>query len=305
MPSLFDFFLPGCAKFKEQYAGRSLPATSTSKTCNLRPEELPLISIVIPSYNQGQYIEETIRSVLDQNYPRLELFVIDGGSTDNTLDVIGDYEQHLTAWVSEADDGQAHAINKGFSMASGDILAWLNSDDVFLGSCLWKVVRSFVRNPDLDVIYGHRIIIDDKGRDVGKWIMPAHRDSILSYADFVPQETLFWRSQIWRKAGAGLDENFQFALDWDLLLRFVAAGARFERINSFTGGFRRHASQKTLVDIDQNGFDEMDRLRLRAAKDNLDLPRIPVFRMRVAVLVFLARAKLFEILWQTGLIKID
>lgn len=242
--------------------------------------------------------------MLEQGYPSLEIFVIDGGSTDQTISILKSYEEQLTHWVSEKDDGQANAINKGMRLAKGEILAWLNSDDILLNQSLWHVAEAFQRDCKIDVVYGHRVIIDNNGYDIGKWIMPGHNDDVLSYADFVPQETMYWRRKTWDQVGAQLDESYEFALDWDLLLRFIAAGARIRRLNHFMGGFRRHNAQKTIVDIDTTGFEEMDRLRRRSASERFGSAIVPVFRMRFSIALFLLRAKLFELSWKTGLAKI-
>jgi glycosyltransferase involved in cell wall biosynthesis len=227
-------------------------------------ENPPLISIVTPSFNQGRFLEETIRSVLDQNYPRLEYVVQDGGSRDQSVAVMEKYRSRLKHIESRKDNGQAHAINLGFAHATGgEIMAYLNSDDLLLPGSLNYVAAYFAAHPDVDVVYGHRVIIDTDSKEVGRWVLPRHSDTMLIWADYVPQETLFWRRRIWDKAGGRIDESFQFALDWDLLLRFRAAGARFVRLPRFLGAFRIHATQKTSAELVTNGAPEMARLRYR------------------------------------------
>ena len=223
----------------------------------------PLVSIVTPSFNHGQFLERTMQSVLQQNYPNLEYIVQDGGSTDGTVQILEKYRTKLKSAVSRPDGGQANAINLGFQHASGEIMAWLNSDDLLLPGTVSYVARYFLEHPDVDVVYGHRINIDENDQEIGRWIMPAHDDELLRWADFIPQETLFWRTRIWQKVGASLDESFQFALDWDLLLRFQDAGAKFARLPRFLGAFRVHAAQKTQAAMDGTGQAEMNRLRLR------------------------------------------
>jgi glycosyltransferase involved in cell wall biosynthesis len=233
----------------------------------------PLISVVTPSFNQGHFLEATIRSVLDQNYPRLEYTVQDGGSTDSSVAVMEKYRGRLAHIESRKDNGQAHAINLGFAHATGgEIMAYLNSDDLLLPGSLNYVAAYFAAHPDVDVVYGHRVIIDPEGREVGRWILPAHSDRMLLWADYVPQETMFWRRRIWDRAGGRIDEQFQFALDWDLLLRFREAGAKFVRLPRFLGAFRVHASQKTTADLAATGTPEMARLRFRihGRETNLD-----------------------------------
>jgi hypothetical protein len=125
------------------------------------------------------------------------------------------------------------------------------------------VARYFARHPEVDVVYGHRVLIDASGLEIGRWILPPHRDRHLFYADYVPQETLFWRRRIWERAGGELDQSFLFAMDWDLLLRFLEAGARIVRLPRFLGAFRVHDAQKTSRQLESIGALEMDRLRHR------------------------------------------
>lgn len=228
------------------------------------PAHPPRFSIVTPSFNQGRFLEATIRSVLDQNYPNLEYVVQDGGSTDDSVAVIERYRSRLTFAESRPDRGQAHAINLGFAhAATGEIMAYLNSDDLLLPGTLNSVADFFARHPDVDVVYGHRVIIDEDGQEVGRWVLPPHSDTMLIWADYVPQETLFWRRRIWERAGGQIDESFHFALDWDLLLRFRDQGAKFVRLPRFLGAFRVHGRQKTTAELTERGVPEMNRLRQR------------------------------------------
>lgn len=221
------------------------------------------ISIVTPSYGQGRFIERTIQSVLNQSYPRLQYFVQDGGSTDETVQIIGRYEAQLDGWVSENDSGQSQAINRGFAKTSGDIMGWLNSDDLLLPNALHTVAAYFEKHPDVDVVYGNRLLIDEQDQEIGRWMLPGHCSKVLSWADYIPQETLFWRRRIWERVGGQIDESFRFAMDWDLLIRFREAGAKFAHIPEFLGAFRIHEHQKTSASINEVGHQEMDRIRKR------------------------------------------
>lgn len=223
----------------------------------------PRISIITPAFKQAEYVERTLKSVLDQRYPNLEYFVQDGGSLDGTIDILRHHENMLLGWESKPDNGQSHAINLGFARTSGEIMAWLNSDDLLLPGTLAHVARFFDEHPEVDVVYGHRILIDENDREVGRWVLPKHDDEVLSWADYVPQETLFWRRRIWDKVGGRVDESFRFAMDWDLLVRFREAGARFYRLPRFLGAFRVHAQQKTSAAISDIGHWEMARIRKR------------------------------------------
>lgn len=226
------------------------------------PRPAPTISIVTPSFQQGRFLARTIHSVLSQGYPALEYVVQDGGSTDETLDVLARFDGGVGSCVSEPDAGQADAINRGFARTSGEIMAWLNSDDVLLPGALAYVGAYFASHPEVDVVYGHRIMIDEEDGQIGAWILPRHDDAALALADYVPQEGLFWRRRVWETAGGYVDTSFRFALDWELLLRFASSGARIERLPRFLGGFRVHQGQKTHA-IDQVGEEEMARLRIR------------------------------------------
>lgn len=248
-----------------QYAPKPLHIPNRyRKTSTFASSSPPLVSIVTPSFNHGQFLERTIQSVLKQNYPNLEYIVQDGGSTDGTAQILEKYRTQCKHCESRPDGGQANAINLGFQRASGEIMAWLNSDDLLLPGTVAYVVEFFAAHPEVDAVYGHRINIDEDDQEIGRWLMPRHDDDLLRWADYIPQETLFWRRRVWDKAGGALDESFHFALDWDLLLRFQALGAKFARLPRFLGAFRVHAAQKTQADIDGIGQEEMHRLRLRS-----------------------------------------
>ena len=244
------------------------PLTWDSFPCGRQPDaSLPQIAVVTPSYGQEKFIERTLRSVLDQAYAKLVYVVQDGGSKDRSPDIIAAYAPRLRHWESVKDRGQADAIQRGFAHATGalapdDLMAWLNSDDLLAPGALRFVAEYFAAHPEVDVIYGHRIIIDDDDRDVGRWIMPRHNPATLEWIDYVPQETLFWRKRAWDLTG-GIDPSFQFALDWDLLARFQQAGCRMVRVPYFLGAFRVHAEQKTSQAIHTTGADEMRRIRTR------------------------------------------
>jgi GT2 family glycosyltransferase len=234
---------------------RSSPLPTSSRQVTA----LPTIAIVTPSYNQSDLIRYTVESVLRQNYPYLQYAVVDGGSTDGTAEIMAKYQDRLAYYVSEGDKGQSDAIAKGFSNLSGDIMAYLNSDDLLMPGALRFVGGFFAAHPDIDVIYGHRIIVDETGQEVGRWILPRHDPEAIRHFDFVPQETLFWRRALYDKVG-GISPSFQFAMDWDLLLRFIAAGARFSRVPHFLACFRVHNRQKTHALLDTLGEREKARL---------------------------------------------
>ena len=153
----------------------------------------------------------------------------------------------------------------GFRHATGEIIAYLNSDDLLLPGALNYVGDYFAKHPNVDVVYGYRIIVDEYDQEVGRWVMPPHDDEILSWADYVPQETFFWRRRIWEKAAGTMDESFRFAMDSDLLLRLREAKAHMKQLPRFLGAFRVHPHQKTSAQINEIGNREMERLRTRCA----------------------------------------
>jgi glycosyltransferase involved in cell wall biosynthesis len=232
----------------------------------LAVHQLPKIGIVTPSFNQQTFVESTLLSVLNQNYPKLRYVVFDGASTDASPAIIGRYADRLTHWESTPDRGQGDAIVRGFNhitdLEPEDLMGWLNSDDFITPRALRYVAEYFVAHPDVDVIYGNRIIIDEHDQEIGRWIMPPHEDRVLDWIDYVPQETMFWRKRAWDRAG-GIDPSFQFALDWDLLLRFRVAGLKIVLLPYFLGCFRVHPHQKTSQHIHSIGSEEMTKIRNR------------------------------------------
>jgi glycosyltransferase involved in cell wall biosynthesis len=254
---------------------------------------LPTISLVTPSYHQGHFIERTLLSVLNQKYPKLEYHVQDGGSSDQTIALLKRYEEQLSGWISEKDSGQSQAINRAFAKTSGEIMAWLNSDDLLLSGALHTVADYFNRHPDVDVVYGNRLLIDENDMEIGRWIMPGHDNAVLSWVDYVPQETMFWRRRIWDKVGGQIDESFRFAMDWDLLVRFRDVGAKFSHIPQFLGAFRIHEQQKTSALINEVGHQEMDRIRNRA------LGRVPSRKeIKAATLSYLLKHIAIDMLYR-------
>lgn len=230
-------------------------------------KEYPKISIVTPSYNQGGFIKSTIESVLNQNYPNIEYIVQDGGSTDQTIEVLLSMNRENFCWTSNTDAGQADAINKGFEKTSGEIMAWLNSDDLVLPGTLFFIADFFQKNPEVDVIYGNRILINEYEEKIGEWVLPGHDPNVLDYCDYIPQETLFWRRSLWEKIGGNLDVNFKFAMDWDLLIRMKKVNANFRHIPRFLGCFRVHEFQKTSAQINDVGQKEMNIILKRIHHD--------------------------------------
>jgi glycosyltransferase involved in cell wall biosynthesis len=205
----------------------------------------PKISVVTPSYNQGGFIEETIRSVLLQGYPDLEYLVIDGGSTDNSVEIIRKYERWIQHWASEPDRGQSDAIQKGFNRITGAISAYLNSDDLYMQGALQRVAARFATRPDLDVVYGNLYRIDSCDKVVEEHRnTPFMRWGYLYGGFFLHQPCTFWRTNVVRGVG-GFNPDFRFDMDNDLFVRIAMTKSRFAFERAFLAGFRVHDTSKT------------------------------------------------------------
>ena len=211
----------------------------------------PAITVITPSFNQGQYLEETIRSVLLQGYPRLQYIVIDGGSTDGSVEIIRKYQDKIAFWVSEKDGGQAHAINKGLARATGDIIAYLNSDDYYLDGTLSRVADLFNRRPDLDLFHGRCRIVDQYGSKVDQRVGSIKRyDEILDLWDvwwkrrnFVQPE-VFWTRRIGEKVGS-FREDLHLVMDYEYWLRILSAGGKVGFTDAELSAFRMQPNQKS------------------------------------------------------------
>ena len=181
-------------------------------------QEPPLVTIVTPSYNQGRFIEETILSVLNQDYPRIEYIIMDGGSTDQTLDILRKYTGRLT-WHSEKDNGQSDAINKGLRLAKGEILAYLNSDDTYLPGAITRAVRYLTaKNPDSPLVYGEGYHITAEGTIIERYPTEPFDFQHLAETCFICQPTTFWKRDVMETIGL-FDENLHYAMDYDYWIR--------------------------------------------------------------------------------------
>jgi glycosyltransferase involved in cell wall biosynthesis len=221
----------------------------------------PLVSIVTPSFNQAPFLEAAIHSVLDQDYPHIEYLVVDGGSTDGSVDIIRKYASRLAWWVSEEDKGQTDAINKGFSRARGHVFGWLNSDDTYVPGAVGQAVAAFDACPDCGLIYGDANYIDGAGRLIGKFraAQTDYRRLRQGYVH-IPQQASFFRSGLWH-AVAPLDPSFFFAMDYDLWLR-IARRSKVKYLPEVWANFRLHTAAKTIAD-DNRCWPEMLRIHYR------------------------------------------
>lgn len=208
----------------------------------------PRITIVTPSFNQGRFLEETIVSVLDQGYPNLEYMIIDGGSTDNSREIIRKYERHFSYWVSEPDRGQSHAINKGFCRATGDIFGWINSDDVYTKGTLVKIGESWAER-EFNFLYGKCEIIAEDGRYLFDFPYVPEMSCALLVSDHeVPQPSTFFSKRVWNSLGP-LDEGLDFGMDFDYWVRGVLAGFKWSAIPVLFSQFRLHDKSKTVTSM--------------------------------------------------------
>jgi glycosyltransferase involved in cell wall biosynthesis len=211
-------------------------------------EYIPKVSIVTPSYNQGQFLEQTIQSVLSQDYPNIEYIIIDGGSTDESREIIERYADQIDYWVSEPDKGQSDAINKGFRKATGEIIAWLNSDDVYLPGAVSTAVEQFRKNRELTLFYGDCVFIGERGEFLRYFdeCEEYNRFRLLNCSDFIMQPTTFFRRAAAEAVGF-LDESLHWAMDWDLWCKLVVSGGQVHFEPTLIAANRDYGETKTNV----------------------------------------------------------
>jgi glycosyltransferase involved in cell wall biosynthesis len=204
------------------------------------------ISIVTPSFNQGRFLEETIRSVLDQNYPNLEYVIIDGGSTDETLEVIRRYESRIDSWVSEKDRGQVHALNKGIAKTTGEIFGFLNSDDLYLPGTFQRVAEYFEAHPEAEWVCGDTIMFGEGQADERiETVVPKSAAHCLSWAYKASQPGHFWKREL---IAGGFDEAWPYDFDHDMYVRLLLEGHKCEYIPQAFARYRLHAASKTVAE---------------------------------------------------------
>ncbi|MBI1793533.1 MAG: glycosyltransferase [Chloroflexi bacterium] len=206
---------------------------------------MTLVSIITPSFNQSAYLEQTMKSVLEQDYRDVEYIVVDGGSTDGSVDIIQKYSSRLAFWTSERDRGQADAINKGFAHARGEIVAWLNSDDYYLPGAISSAVKIFVQNPDAVLIYGDMLAVDENGETTNTLKYQQLTLEDLLCFQIIGQPAVFMRRAALEKTG-GLDTSFHFLLDHQLWIKFAAQGSIIH-INQTWSAARYHAQAKNRL----------------------------------------------------------
>ncbi len=214
----------------------------------------PRISVVTPSFNQGEFLEATLRSVVTQGYAELEYVVVDGGSTDDSVGIIRRYEADLAHWVSEPDEGHAHALNKGFAQTTGEIMCWINSSDMYYPWTLETVAEVFSQLPQVEWIAGTSSMFDASGRLRVVVSEPGVNVFDVLAGDYrgIQQESVFWRRTLWERAGGRLDQTLTYAADLDLWLRFFQLAPLY-RVETVLGGFRVHDQRLGKIGDDLYG----------------------------------------------------
>ncbi len=239
-------------------------------------------SIVVPSYNQGEFLERTLLSIINQDYENVEIIVIDGGSTDNSVEIVKKYEDKIAYWVSERDRGQSHALNKGFAKATGDIFGWLNSDDVYMPGAFSHVVKKFEEYPDKKVVYGNWCELDEEDNKLDHtYSAPAPRVPHFPYEGFDANlQSMFWYRSVYEQFGK-FDESLHRVMDSDFLFSviFNQGADVFLKTDKLLGGFRRYIGQKTELDRvdDRLKFEE----NVLIQKYNFVAPGSIAFKYRV------------------------
>ncbi len=243
---------------------------SMTAPTGLASAEWPRIALITPVFNSGKYIEQTIRSVLAQNYPNLDYFIVDGGSTDNTLEVIHKYEREISGWVSEPDKGMYDALNKGFARTRGEIMGWISAtDQLHIGGL--SVVGSIFRDfPGVEWMTARRTVFNEEGVMVRvdplmRW--SRYRFLLGASNRHIQQESTFWRRSLWEKAGGHVDAAWRYASDFELWVRFFRH-AQLYTVDSLIGGFREHADSDSLQQAERfnERCDAIARAELKAGR---------------------------------------
>ncbi|HVP21610.1 MAG TPA: glycosyltransferase family 2 protein [Anaerolineaceae bacterium] len=240
---------------------------------------LPKVSIITPSYNQGRFIDASIWSVLTQDYPNIEYIIVDGDSKDETVEIIKKYQDRLAWWVSEKDKGHADALNKGFSHATGEILAWLNSDDIYFPGAVSEAVGFLLAHPEVGMVYGDANLIDDTGQTIGKFSSrQTDYKRMLEGSVHIPQATTFFRADLWRQVSP-LDLSLFYSFDYDLWVR-MAKLKEIRYVPRMWAHFRIHDKGKTVLN-DDRCYPDMLRVRQREIGGWLSWLRLRYYARRL------------------------
>ena len=219
----------------------------------------PAISVIVPSYNQGRFVRQTLDSILEQGYPNLELIVMDGGSDDETVDILEEYSPHLSHWVSEPDNGQSHAINKGFAVATGSLVGWLNSDDLYLPKSMFQAASYMLEHPDCDVVFSDYVFIDESGD-----VLKRRREIPFDFSTYLWTRDCYhancagmFRRQVFEETG-GLREDLDYSMDYEFYLRLASQGFRVDHVREFWGAYRFHEESKSVADNESQIRESME-----------------------------------------------
>ena len=222
----------------------------------------PKLTIVTPSFNQAPFLERTILSVLNQSYPELEYIVIDGGSTDGSVEIIKKYEPWLASWVSERDAGQGDALNKGFRRATGELIGWQNSDDIYLPGTFREVAEVFVAHPACDIVFANRLDVDKDDNVIGESRFTPFSDVGHWYDGMsLSNQSTFWRRHVFAQIGM-IDASYHLAMDYEFFLRAARNHARFKHVRRYWGASRKHGSSKESTLFATRMGPECDRIDL-------------------------------------------
>jgi len=260
----------------------------------------PVVSIITPSFNQAAYLEQALLSVLEQDYPAIEYIVVDGGSSDGSPEIIARYADRLAWWISERDEGQTAAINKGFAQATGEFMAYLNSDDLYRPGAVREAVEFLRSHPETGMVYGDADYIDENGNAIGKF--PAAQTDYKRLRRgyvHIPQQAAFFRADLWRKVSP-LDPSFQFAMDYDLWVR-ISALAPIRYVRRPWAAFRLHDQAKTRAAIELC-WPEMIQVHRRLGGSNFSMiyAKYLLRRLLEPILPFRLRARLWLQQWNLG-----
>jgi glycosyltransferase involved in cell wall biosynthesis len=264
-------------------------------------KEFKKIVIVTPSFNQGKFIEETIKSVLKFNYPNLIYVIQDNFSTDKTKKILKKYKNNKKVKIYiKKDKGQADALNMGFSRYKGDIYAYLNADDVLVPGVLYFINYFFLKNKNIDLIYSHRAIINEKSKIIGRWVLAHNSNNVNKIVDFIPQETMFWSGKLHEKVikiyEKPFDGKLKFAMDWDFILKAIKLKANFKRIPFIFSKFRVHNKSKTMSVYKNIGAKEVNKLR----KKYLERIRLTNEDNKI-IQNYVLKSTLFSLLYDLGI----
>ena len=257
----------------------------------------PSLSIITPSYNQCEFLEENINSVRCQNYPNVEHIIVDGGSDDGTVDLLKEYEEEYDlTWVSEPDRGQSHAINKGIEMASGEWIGWQNSDDFYLPNAFKRFAQTAATNPQSDIVCGDLLVVDEFGEEIGrKYTVPPSKFIQRHWSLFTSNQALFLKRGVFETVGV-LNEEYEYTMDADLFWRITNSDLRISIVPEFLGAIRKHEEAKTSGDGIPQQTAEAKRIYQEPWWEELVPQRLLEFGAQVGKLLYLLRNKRWDAL---------